>query len=342
MTYHISKSNYERLKSLSELESIYVHPNKIPVRKLLSVNNIHYWLLEGLTHSSLFFVSNEFQQTHNDSSLYFFTLPCFYNEKYLQTSINWIQKVSILPIDKKQIIILCNSDLDLSRALRFGCSKSILCNQNTWINFDYFKIYNNTKKIYDMVMNCRPEKIKRPNLASKVKNLAIIKGTNHNRQDYFDLSQLNPMYMNKDRLSIGDVVKVMNHSYVGGIFSLAEGACYSSSEYLLCGLPVVSSKSFGGRDYWYDEYNSIIVDSDDPIDVLNATEELKSKLIIGTINPYEIRETHISLQLKSRKDFINLVDAELANSLITYIDINKWFHLTYHHKMVAYADFQVV
>ena len=37
-----------------------------------------------------------------------------------------------------------------------------------------------------------------------------------------------------------------------------EGANYSSSEYLLCGLPVVSTESSGGRDYWFDDYNSII------------------------------------------------------------------------------------
>jgi hypothetical protein len=34
----------------------------------------------------------------------------------------------------------------------------------------------------------------------------------------------------------------------------------ASSEYLLCGIPVVSTPSKGGRDVWYDSYNSIVVD----------------------------------------------------------------------------------
>ena len=47
---------------------------------------------------------------------------------------------------------------------------------------------------------------------------------------------------------------------VGGVFSEEEGACWASSEYLLCGLPVVSTHSRGGRDVWYSGHNSLIVE----------------------------------------------------------------------------------
>ncbi|MFZ6763136.1 glycosyltransferase [Pseudoroseomonas sp. WGS1072] len=56
------------------------------------------------------------------------------------------------------------------------------------------------------------------------------------------------------------VVALLNSSEVGLILSAAEGACYASLEYLLCGLPVVSTPSLGGRDAFYDAANAIIVE----------------------------------------------------------------------------------
>jgi hypothetical protein len=55
-------------------------------------------------------------------------------------------------------------------------------------------------------------------------------------------------------------VNLLNSSVCGGIFSKVEGACFSSSEYLLCGLPVLSTPSKGGRDVFYNSQNSIICD----------------------------------------------------------------------------------
>jgi hypothetical protein len=48
---------------------------------------------------------------------------------------------------------------------------------------------------------------------------------------------------------------------------------YASAEYLLCGLPVVSTRSFGGRDVLYDDEYVRIVD-DNPKSVANAVAEL--------------------------------------------------------------------
>lgn len=339
MQYSIKKHDAEKVLSLSKQKNIYIHPNKIPVRNILSIDNINYWIIEGISHSSLFFISDEFKKTHNKSSVYFFTLPWFYDYKYLKNSIEWILNIASLPISKSQIVILCNSISDLDIALSLGCNQSILCNHNAWINFDYFKIYPNTKKKYDMVINCRPEGFKRPYLASKIDNLAIIKGINHNPKDFYDLSQLNPKYMNEDRLSISEVVTLLNFSYVGGVFSLKEGACYSSSEYLLCGLPVVSCESLGGRDYWYDDYNSIIIESDNPDNVCVAVDFLKSKILNGTIKPELIRENHVRQQLKLRKDFINLVSKLLKSP---YVDAERWFESIYTHKMVSYYSYNFV
>ncbi|WP_092048398.1 glycosyltransferase [Planctomicrobium piriforme] len=59
-------------------------------------------------------------------------------------------------------------------------------------------------------------------------------------------------------LTAEEVNLVHNQSRIGVILSEQEGGCGASTEYLLAGLPVVSTSSTGGRDLFYDSGNSII------------------------------------------------------------------------------------
>jgi hypothetical protein len=59
-------------------------------------------------------------------------------------------------------------------------------------------------------------------------------------------------------LNASQLLDVLHSSDFGGIFSSVEGNCYSSNEYLLTGLPVLSVKSMGGRDMFYEEgFNAV-------------------------------------------------------------------------------------
>ena len=51
-----------------------------------------------------------------------------------------------------------------------------------------------------------------------------------------------------------EVNNFLNQCKVGIILSEVEGANYASIQYLLAGLPVVSTKSKGGRDVFFDPY----------------------------------------------------------------------------------------
>ena len=65
-------------------------------------------------------------------------------------------------------------------------------------------------------------------------------------------------------------------SEVGLCLSAVEGWMRATMEYLLCGLPVVSTKSLGGRDrYLKDEYCAIV--GDDPGEVAHAVQRLKNR-----------------------------------------------------------------
>ncbi len=204
----------------------------------------------------------------------------------------------------KNVYWLANTLEQVDQAVSEGFN-AIYCNQNAFINEDVFDVQD-VEKIYDFVMNIRPEIVKRPWLAMKNPNIAIIQGINYSKANFWDLNQLHPVYMNQQRISKDEVVKVLNSSYVGGMFSEREGACFASSEYLLCGLAVVSTASQGGRDIWYNDYNSIIVEPNEDA-VLEATNILVSKIKDKKILPQEIRQQHLELSYQHRARLIELL-----------------------------------
>jgi glycosyltransferase involved in cell wall biosynthesis len=104
-----------------------------------------------------------------------------------------------------------------------------------------------------------------------------------------------------------DIVKAINSSKIGGIFSTHEGACFSSSEYLLCGIPVLSCKAKGGREISYNEDNCELCDPDNS-SIREALGRMLSKYDKGEYDREAIRNRHIELMGVHRK---NLGDAIL-------------------------------
>jgi glycosyltransferase involved in cell wall biosynthesis len=99
---------------------------------------------------------------------------------------------------------------------------------------------------------------------------------------------------------------VLNSSSIGGMFSATEGACYASTEYLMCGLPVVSTASTGGRDIWYTPHNSIIVEANETA-VAAGVQEALVKLRTGEFDRAEIRGAAVRMAEEFRADFVSKV-----------------------------------
>jgi len=232
----------------------------------------------------------------------------------------------------QDIYWLGNSPAQVEIARDLGFS-AILCNQNCFVDENIFKIQNE-EKIFRMVMNVRPEEMKRPWLAKNVDGLAIIQGKNYTKEKFWDLKQLNPQYMNEERIPREHVTKILNQSYVGGIFSEKEGACFASSEYLLCGLPVVSTESVGGRDFWYNDQNCIITQANEEA-IADAVSTLITQIQSKVIDPREIRQEHMILALLQRDALVSLLNEistslqlEVSGSFLLYKIIREW--ATYH------------
>jgi len=209
----------------------------------------------------------------------------------------------------------------------------LLLNHNCWLDYRQLKI-EPIEKIYDMVMNARPEKKKRPWLAKQVSALAYIKGTLYDKSDAYDYRELPCKFMNETRISLEQVNKIYNQSNCGGIFSEVEGACLSSSEYLLAGLPVISTVSGGGRDTWYNINNSIIVEPTEEA-VAAGVVLAKQKLQDGSFNPKRIRIEHIVESERMRSVFNDTVQS-LFNKHGVSVDAKALFARNYFHKFIRY------
>ena len=162
-----------------------------------------------------------------------------------------------------------------------------------------FKPISDIRKKYDAVYDARFIEFKRHYLATRINSLALIYAQNHfTEQDWHFFNKTKSElarahYFNRSdsgeyqNLSPEDIAKCLNECRVGLCLSAVEGAMYASVQYLLCGLPVVSTKSLGGRDVFFDDHYVSLVEPD-PEAVKQGVEDLINRNISSTL----IRQKH--------------------------------------------------
>lgn len=299
----------------------WIYPNHVLITKLASSDLGRLFFLENLEHN--YVALDRFKPGDKLLVLigaYFDQWNFEYAKKCFVYQNPWL--------DLKSIYWLANTPEQIKLALDLGFN-ALEFNQNSFIDEYTFQIQDESK-IYNLVMNARPENVKRPWLAMKVPHIAAIKGKLFSPNNFWDLGQLHPDYLNQERITVDEIVTILNQSYVGGIFSEKEGACFASSEYLLCGLPVVSTICGGGREIWYNDYNSLIVEPDEYV-IAQAVELLVNKVKEREIDPYQIREYHIALALVQRdrlhrllNEFIDDLKVEISAEQIYQKILRDW------------------
>lgn len=205
---------------------------------------------------------------------------------------------------------------------------SIYCNQNCWLDSEIFNIQN-TEKTYDLVINANNHEWKNHKLLTNInkeyKTLFITYDSTEN-----DLKQYNP-YKIINEIPSKYVAANLNKAKIGLVLSTKEGSCYASTEYLLCGLPVISTRSVGGRHIWYNDSNSILIN--------NSESELRSAIHtmlndILSYNSKQIRDKCIEKQNTFKRIFVKYLQSLLPEKEIENI-VNKEFSnkMLYHIKM---------
>ena len=240
------------------------------------------------------------KEIYKESDYYLFFCSFYQNTYSVQIIHN---KMKEYGVNFNNIYFLCNSIDEVKVFNAFGIH-AVLCHHNAFINSNIFTI-RNTDIMYDAVYNTRPVAWKRPFLARKIKKLAIIEGYRFefDSNQYFDLKKLEPLYINDKRLDSVQVASIYAQSSVGLALSPSEGGCLSSGEYLLCGLPVVSTKSTGGRDTYYNEYNSILCEDNE-----NSVAYSIQRFISNMPSKTKIRDMHIQTDKMMWDSFIRVID----------------------------------
>jgi glycosyltransferase involved in cell wall biosynthesis len=114
------------------------------------------------------------------------------------------------------------------------------------------------EKKYDAIYIAVLEPYKRHHLASKLQRVFMV-GDSPGKKDEYRATYPNAVFTDH-RLTRAEVALAINSSNCSLALSQVEGGMLASFESLLCGVPVVSTPSKGGRDVFFHPFNSRIVE----------------------------------------------------------------------------------
>ena len=220
---------------------------------------------------------------------------------------------------------------------------AVFVNQNSFLDELLYHPQPYVPKQYDVVYNARMSPFKRHHLLRDVRSALVIGGliAQDDTQSYFDevrarLPQATFTHQIDPRERVAEeVAQLVNSARVGVCLSAVEGAMFAATEYLLCGLPVVSTQSLGSRDIWFDPRFTRVVPAD-PQAIAEAVQEL----IALDISPALIRSVTIAQMAEHRQRFTAAVQ-EIHTIEGSGRDFAREFYLNFRNKIGqwrAYRD----
>jgi len=248
------------------------------------------------------------------------------NKPIVLVSISWYKKNDSVPQflpyqNNYEIVILANTQEEKYYYENTYFIESIFINQNCFTNEEEFYIEETDKK-YELFVNSAFDSYKKLHLTKLVNNIIYVGrfidektllSLGLNYDGYFPNFKNNVLKKENYTWLSGDTIRrFTNESHVAGIFSTTEGACFSSGQYLLCGIPVITPKCKGGREIWYNEDNVIYCDTT-PESILKSLEIAKEKLKNGSFDKFLIRKQHIEMQEKFRCDLVHFIINKFKN-----------------------------
>ncbi len=208
-------------------------------------------------------------------------------------------------------VLLCNEAFTVEPLRAAGC-EAVFCNQNAFINENVFHPLPGAVKEFDAVYNAAMSPYKRHPLAARVKSLMLLTysyaGTHRSAYEEETRRALAHAAWLKDSKSASEkvtpeqMVAFYSRAHVGLTLSAVEGGMFVSMEYLLCGLPVVSTPSVGGRDSFWD-HRYVIVCEPEPERIAAAVQELKAR----NLDPQFVRAATLEKVRQHREVLRNLL-----------------------------------
>lgn len=211
-------------------------------------------------------------------------------------SIDYIHEFVYLTPFKDRILLCLENNQDVERAIKWNIP-FILCPMSAFINTTIFNLQE-SDKIYNAILNSRRAEFKRRHLVLDVEYpVAIISNykTVTKNKTYDNIEFPNGLLLNKfndtfRNLQSNEVADVLQKSKVGLILSESEGNPKAVMEYLLCGLPVVTTKiNRCGRMMFLNDSNCIVVEPNKEA-VAEGVKLAIKKIDSGEFNKLNISE----------------------------------------------------
>ncbi len=212
-------------------------------------------------------------------------------------------------------MFLCSAPAEVLRLQAHGVP-AIFSHQNIMVREERFAVDPAAGKTYDAVHVGKMAPYKRLALARDVASLAIVYyQIDRGQSDYLasvhaalpQAEFVNETWLNSGALRLVNpraaamarrmlsgrgyvvlpaeaVVATLNRARVGLCLSAEEGPMYAATEYLLCGLPVVTTPSLGGRDFFFEPEFTATVEPDP-----GAVRDGVAELIRRAVPPERIR-----------------------------------------------------
>ncbi len=274
--------------------------------------------LSGIPYKQYLGIAEPFARRHGKARAGFIIFPTWSIERRgVPEAIkrNFAQHSERYPNHRLRFI--CNTSEETKLLVDLGLP-AVFLNKNFMVSDRMFRPLPEIKVEFDAIYNARFIPEKRHELAAaipRVGYIAYIDVEDRRREQFRRLHQLllahNPDHVLLNALA-DDLPATMSHDQVnaalgrgavGLILSEVEGSSYASMEYLLAGLPVVSTPSKGGRDVFFDPEYCIVCEPD-PAAVRDAVAELRARNI-----PREVVRARTLAKIQpERERFLVMVD----------------------------------
>jgi len=176
---------------------------------------------------------------HNPGFIRGFSLPRYIK---LARSFNRNSRIKFVTNERSESIWLRSIGLDASHI-----TQSLHAREN-------FFVPGSLPKSHDAVYAATLAPFKRIELARAIESIHFVTYVTH--QKSWDLHSFEPRLshatFNREFVSKEEVLLQYQQARVGLALSKSEGAMWASVEYLLCGLPIVTTPNRGGRDRYFD------------------------------------------------------------------------------------------
>ena len=243
----------------------------------------------------------------------------------------WLREVH----PEAKLVSLAATAADAEHVRRLGV-EAIHAHNSAFISERIFFPEPDTPKAFDAVHNAQTKPFKRHELAYGVPNLALVTYAEPRATE--SVADLVARYRNLGfanwsashgfrSLDGGEIRHVICQARCGLVLSEVEGPNNASMEYFLCGAPLVSTPSLGGREAMYDPRHVAIVDP-----TPEAVEAAVEAFAARAPDPAEIRASALAKARPHRGRLIAWLSGVVGEDLLAQADENLWLP-QFHDKL---------